>query len=146
MSSYLEYRRKLKLGIKTDPPEPGNKANSAPKPKSGGMPPKKPDGGKGLKKGVPGKNRSRIKTANKKRQKQNRAYTKVKRKFLEENPTCQAKLEGCTGQATDLHHIGGRTGENLVKVEDFAALCRNCHDIIHKKMSAKEAKKLGLKK
>jgi hypothetical protein len=146
--SYLERRRDLKLGIKqsTDPGAAKTQASPADLRKSDGTPAKQPGPPKSAKKGLAGKNRSNIKTANKKRQKQNRAYTKVKKKFLVENPTCQAQLEGCTGQATDLHHIGGRTGENLLKVEGFAALCRTCHDIIHKKMSAQQAKKIGMKK
>lgn len=144
MSNYLEYRRALKNG--TVPQAAGKRPNSPQKEKAGERPAKEPDPPKRAEKGLSGKYKARIKTATKKRQKQNRAYTKVKKKFLTDNPTCQANLEGCTHVATDLHHIGGRTGENLLKVEDFAALCRNCHDIIHKKMSAKQAKKLGLKK
>jgi predicted HNH restriction endonuclease len=138
MSDYLKYRQQLKLGIKPAPQAEGKAGKETDGEKGGG----KDKAGKVAKKG----GKAKIKTATKKRAKQNRAYTKVKKKFLVDHPTCMAQLDGCTGQSTDLHHIGGRTGENLLKVEDFAALCRNCHNIIHRKMSADQAKKLGLKK
>jgi hypothetical protein len=147
--TYLQRRLALKNGQiqSTDAPKV---AKSEDKPSGGKKAAKEPDSAKSPPKpskpaGKPGKYK-RMKTATKKRARQNSKYTKVKKKFLQQNPTCQAQLEGCTGVATDLHHIGGRTGENLLKVEDFAALCRNCHDIIHKKMSAEQAKKIGMKK
>jgi hypothetical protein len=146
--TYLQKRLALKNGqiqstdspraVKSEDPAPGG-GKEAKKGKPRLAPPTTP-------KGLPGKYKKKIKSANKKRAKQNRAYTKVKKKFLVDHPHCQAQLEGCTGQSTDLHHIGGRTGDNLLKVDDFAALCRNCHDIIHKKISAQQAKKIGMKK
>jgi 5-methylcytosine-specific restriction endonuclease McrA len=150
--SYLQRRLEMKLGIKTSTDasasakgakidDPGKKVQTNAKAPTARKTPAKPS----KPAGKPGKYK-RMKTATKKRARQNLKYTKVKKKFLQDHPTCMAQLEGCTGVATDLHHIGGRTGENLLKVEDFAALCRNCHDIIHKKMSAEQAKKIGMKK
>ena len=117
-------------------------------PSGGDLPKKDESPAKGTKPGKSPKKPfpKRIKAATKKRAKQNRAYTPLKKKFLIANPTCQANLDGCTIKSTDLHHIGGRKGKDLLKVEDFAALCRNCHDLIHNKLSAEKAKLIGMKK
>jgi ribosome-binding protein aMBF1 (putative translation factor) len=44
-----------------------------------------------------------------KRQKQEREYSKKRKKFLEENPLCQIPVPGiCTHKATEIHHVDGR--------------------------------------
>lgn len=73
------------------------------------------------------KYKKKIKQVSKKRAKENRKYAPRKKKFLEENPSCQMQLEGCTGMATELHHKAGRSGKQLIKVDDFCAACHNCH-------------------
>lgn len=66
----------------------------------------------------------------KKRAKQVREYSKLREKFLTENPICQAGIEGCTHQATEVHHQEGRIGERLTDVSKFLATCHNCHVVI----------------
>jgi hypothetical protein len=146
--TYLQRRLAMKNGLlkstdgKKGSSDDQGTPHSADQPKSGPTPAKGGKPGKSPKKAAPKKMRK----VAKKRARQNSKYTKVKKKFLVQNPTCQAGLEGCTGVSTDLHHIGGRTGENLLKVEDFSALCRNCHNIIDRQMSAERAKEIGMKK
>lgn len=68
-----------------------------------------------------------IKQASKKRAKELRQYAPRKKKFLESHPMCEMQLTGCTGIATELHHKAGRSGKQLLKVEDFCGACHNCH-------------------
>lgn len=65
-----------------------------------------------------------------KRAAQNRKYLKLRKQFLEDNPICQAGLEGCTIQATTIHHSRGRIQDRLTDVKDFLGCCMNCHGII----------------
>lgn len=55
-------------------------------------------------------------------------YRIVRDKYMAEHTECEAKLEGCTHNSTDLHHKHSRIGENLFK--HFLALCRVCHSKI----------------
>lgn len=57
-------------------------------------------------------------------------YTPVRNKFLRENPKCLAKLEGCTKEATDVHHKKGREGDLLIDTKFFLPSCRSCHNQI----------------
>ena len=57
-------------------------------------------------------------------------YRKVRDEFMKEHPNCQARLQGCTIKATDLHHRAGRYGNSLTDTEYFMALCRPCHNKI----------------
>lgn len=67
-------------------------------------------------------------------------YGKRREAFLIVHPHCQAKLDNCTGIATDVHHKAGRGG-NLNKVSTWLAVCRNCHNWIETHPT--EAKELG---
>lgn len=73
------------------------------------------------------KAKSKIKRVSKKRAAQERAYKPVRKKFLQQHPTCEAGLKDCLGISTEIHHTAGREGERLLKVDDFKALCSNCH-------------------
>ena len=68
-------------------------------------------------------------------------YSKKRIAFLALNQTCQAKLVGCTGNATDVHHKAGR-GENHLKMSTWLAVCRSCHSWITE--HSKEAIEMGL--
>lgn len=59
-------------------------------------------------------------------------YRVVRDEFMKANTICQAKLERCTYEATDLHHKRSR-GKYLSVVKYFMAVCRNCHTEIHEK-------------
>lgn len=69
------------------------------------------------------------------------AYTKLRDAFLYIKTNCEAKLVGCTGKATDVHHKAGRN-ENHLKVGTWLAVCRSCHRWIED--NPLEAKELGL--
>lgn len=68
-------------------------------------------------------------------------YSKKRAAFLVVHSKCQAKLVGCTGEATDVHHKAGR-GENHLKISTWLAVCRSCHSWIE--LNPLEAKELGL--
>lgn len=68
-------------------------------------------------------------------------YSKKRAAFLVVHSKCQAKLIGCKGEATDVHHKAGR-GENHLKISTWLAVCRNCHTWIE--LNPVEAKDIGL--
>lgn len=72
-------------------------------------------------------------------------YVKLRKKYLEEHPECEIKLFGCTYIATEIHHTESR-GIRLNKIESWLSTCPECHKFLHDKLSAKEARDLGLKK
>ena len=69
-----------------------------------------------------------MRKVSKKRAQQNKAYKVVRNEFMEDNPNC----ERCNRQATENHHKNGRTGERLLNVNFFMAVCRGGHLFIHK--------------
>jgi len=68
-------------------------------------------------------------------------YTKIRTAYLVVNPSCKARLVGCTSVATDVHHKAGR-GENHLRIATWLPGCRTCHNWIE--LHPKEAKELGL--
>lgn len=85
-----------------------------------------------LKSGKPLKKRS------KRREVQEKEYSRLRRQFLTENPVCVV----CGEMATDCHHRFGR-GNFYLDVSTWAALCRKCHDRVHANVLwAKEMKLL----
>jgi hypothetical protein len=83
-----------------------------------------------------------ISPVSKKRQVEMDEYSKKRKLFLIANPNCQAKLVGCSGEATDVHHSAGRIGDNYLNISKWKALCRNCHRFVEE--NPEEAKELGL--
>lgn len=83
--------------------------------------------------------RHSIRPRSRKRANQEREYSKLRRKFLIENPVCQ--VEGCGCEATDVHHRGGRIGKRLTDVSLFMAVCRSHHNYIE--LHPQEAKAKG---
>ena len=73
--------------------------------------------------------RKRINPKSKKMQVLDLAYSKLRRKFMEENPMCEAALHCCNGGATDVHHKKGRGQYHLV-VSTWLSVCRPCHNYI----------------
>lgn len=67
-----------------------------------------------------------------------RAYAKKRKKYLAAHPVC----EKCHAQAsTDIHHTAKRYGA-LLNIESlWRAVCRTCHDGIHR--NPKEAREAG---
>jgi len=69
------------------------------------------------------------------------AYNKLRKKFMEQKPICEAALHCCNGSSTDVHHKKGR-GEYHLKVSTWLSVCRLCHNYIEE--HPKEALELGL--
>jgi hypothetical protein len=78
-----------------------------------------------------------------KRAKKDAEYSKLRQRYLTENPLCMIKVNGCTNGATDVHHTyAGTNREAFYLVQStWKAVCRNCHDFIH--MNPKIAREMG---
>jgi len=78
-----------------------------------------------------------------KRAKKDAEYSKLRQRYLTENPLCMIKVNGCTNGATDVHHTyAGANREAFYLVQStWKAVCRNCHDFIH--MNPKIAREMG---
>lgn len=74
-------------------------------------------------------------------------YSKKRLAFLTLHVNCQAKLVGCTGKASDVHHLysGKDRDKYYLKMDTWRAVCRNCHSYIHDNLSSEEAIEMGLK-
>lgn len=78
---------------------------------------------------------------------QEREYSVKRKIFLENNPMCQAHIQGiCTNQATECHHKYSGKDRNQYFVDEttWIAICRNCHNWIH--ANSKNAREMGLLK
>ena len=82
-----------------------------------------------------------IRPVSKKRQGEMDEYSKKRLAFLALHNNCQAKLVGCTGKATDIHHSKGRVGDNYLNISTWFALCRVCHSYLE--TNPLKAKELG---
>jgi hypothetical protein len=82
-----------------------------------------------------------ISPVSKKRQVEMDEYSKKRLAFLALYNNCQAKLVGCTGKATDVHHKAGRIAESYLNIQTWLAVCRQCHTWIE--TNPLEAKELG---
>lgn len=86
--------------------------------------------------------RKPIRKYSRKRQKDNRSYSTLRKEFLSEHPICEAGLKTCQGNSTQVHHKKGRVGENFLDVSTWLACCQWCHDVIE--LNPSLAKQLGL--
>jgi hypothetical protein len=78
-----------------------------------------------------------------KRAKKDAEYSKLRQRYLTENPLCMIKVAGCAHGATDVHHTyNGANRDTFYLVQStWLAACRNCHDWVH--MNSKDARELG---
>lgn len=83
--------------------------------------------------------KSRVKPISTTQKKRNEKYAEKRKIYLEEKKLCEARLDGCTVESTEIHHPRGRDGDNLFG--PFLAVCRNCHQFIE--ANPEEAKRLG---
>ena len=83
------------------------------------------------------KPRQKIKSKSTKMQKTERAYSVLRRAFLDQHPVCKASLHKCTVTATDIHHKKGR-GKYHLDTTTWLAVCRNCHTWIEENTHAAE--------
>jgi hypothetical protein len=82
-----------------------------------------------------------ISPVSKKRQGEMDEYSKKRLAFLALHNNCQAKLVGCTGKSTDVHHKSGRVGNNMLNIGTWLSVCRSCHTWIEE--NPIEAKEMG---
>ena len=73
-----------------------------------------------------GLKRAPIKQVSGKQAKKNRAYSVMRKTFMEQHPLCKR----CGAPATDLHHSKGRVGDNMLDTTTWISLCRSCHTYI----------------
>lgn len=94
----------------------------------------------------PAKDKKPIAKKSEKLTEETKKYNKQKADFLArpENQECKIKMEGCTVQATQVHHAAGRSGKQLTNVEDFIPSCTSCN--LKVEIKNLEAKELGVKK
>jgi len=88
--------------------------------------------------------RSPLRKRSKKRNKQEVEYSKLRLSYLESHPFCKTGLPKCTVKATDIHHIKGRTDEDLLDTTEWISVCRSCHIWIE--THPIEATELGFRK
>mgnify|MGYP003595656112 CR=1 FL=1 len=70
-------------------------------------------------------------------------YKPIRKKFLEENPICQANVKCNGAEATDVHHTKKKSSKkDWLDSNYFLAVCRDCHCWIE--INPTEAKRLGL--
>lgn len=74
-----------------------------------------------------------LRAVSQKRKKQDEAYSKLRRRYLEEHPLCKVKVSGCSNTATDVHHkfSGDDRAVYYLIQSTWMPACRNCHDWIH---------------
>ena len=80
-----------------------------------------------MKRSGPIKRKTPMRRVSKKRQKENKEYSVLRKGFLKKLPICEVCM---TAAATDVHHMDKR-GKNLNEVGTWLAVCRPCHDKIH---------------
>lgn len=86
---------------------------------------------------------SKVKTISRSSSKKDKAdylYAIARKSYLSAHPMCEAKIPGCTLNATDIHHKRGRVGSFYLDITNFLAVCRACHGIIetHSVMAKEE--------
>lgn len=76
---------------------------------------------------------SEIPRVSAKRAKKDAEYSKLRQRYLTENPLCMIKVKGCTHFATDVHHtFNGANRDAFYLVQStFLSVCRSCHNWIH---------------
>lgn len=70
-------------------------------------------------------------------------YSKLRKDFLISHPYCQARLQSCSANATDIHHMKGRGAFYLDKTT-WLSVCRSCHSWIE--LNPLQAKELEFSK
>ena len=71
--------------------------------------------------------RTPLKKVSKYQKKINERWYEERAVYLNANPKC--KVEGCSNDSRDVHHMAGRRGVNMWK--HWLPVCRSCHDKIH---------------
>lgn len=75
--------------------------------------------------------RTPLKKVSRKRAKELKVYSELRKLFLSARQYCEIFVDGCTRRATELHHVNGRNGRRLLDTQWFLPSCRNCHRYLH---------------
>lgn len=76
---------------------------------------------------------------------QDKQYSVLRKEFLQHNPSCIARLEGCTWydpETLTIQHKKGRNGSLYLDTRYWIVLCFNCHRWVNEHPS--KAMELGL--
>ena len=85
-----------------------------------------------------------IPKATAKRREENKAYTPLRKKYLEDHPDCQVKLLGiCTGKALEIHHVS-TSHKDFLNIKTWKSSCKECHRFLETVLSAQARRNLGL--
>lgn len=88
---------------------------------------------------IPRSNAKEIRPRSKKRAVGERAYKKLRDKYLTEHAICEVAHCGCW--ASEIHHKKGRIGDLLTDTKYFLAVCRSHH--LYIELHPEDAKKHG---
>lgn len=94
-------------------------------------------------KAKPKPRRKPIKRLSKKRAKQEKIYSTLRKQYLEEGDLCELRTPDCTNMATCIHHVNGRTVHFLNK-KTWMKSCVPCNSWVER--NHLEAQGKGLKK
>ena len=79
-----------------------------------------------------------------KRKEENKAYTPLRKKYLEDHPECQVKLLGiCTLKALEIHHVS-TSHKDFLNIKTWKSSCKECHRHLETVLSAEVRKEKGL--
>lgn len=57
----------------------------------------------------------------------------IRHRYLLAHPRCEVRGEWCNGAATEVHHRKRRSQGGPDRDENFVAVCRDCHHLIHER-------------
>lgn len=83
-----------------------------------------------LKRGKPPKRKTKLKARSDKTAARDELYKERREIYLAANRRCVAAWDGCTREATDVHHAAGRWPSVFFDEGLWRALCRNCHTAV----------------
>jgi hypothetical protein len=74
-----------------------------------------------------------IRAVSSKRKKKDEEYSKLRKRYLEDNHLCKVNVADCTNKATDVHHTyAGSNRDTYYLIQStWIPVCRNCHNWIH---------------
>ena len=85
-----------------------------------------------------------IKKRSDKKVMEDRLYTILRKKYMDEHPNCEINTASCTTVGTEIHHTHYRTGENYLDITTWKTSCRACHNWVHQNpIEARELKLLN---
>ena len=86
---------------------------------------------------------SEIPRVSAKRAKKDAEYSKLRQRYLTENPLCMVRVSDCMHNATDIHHtFAGANRDAFYLVQStWIPVCRVCHNYIHDNPA--EAREMG---